>query len=177
MVVLADFRKGAAMPKLLIVDDEPMTVEMLETFLQISGFQTVGALSGEDGLTLLQAEQPELLILDLMLPDIEGFEICRRIRTLPEYAALANLPVLIISARVDSVSKQRARDAGADGYLTKPVRLQDLSNELSRLLNKPRTPPDGDGGTLPSTPPAPAAPTAPIPPIPPTGDYSAAPLN
>ena len=126
------------MAKVLIVDDEPFTVEMLETFLRMSGYETVGALSGEDGIVLSQIESPDLLILDLMLPDLEGYEVCRRLRTLAPTAAL---PVLILSARVAQVDRDKARDAGANGYLTKPVQFPALLSELSRLL-QPSSGPD-----------------------------------
>ncbi len=131
------------MTKLLIVDDEPFTVDMLQTFLQINGYETVGALNGEDGLVMVKVEQPEIVILDLMLPDIEGYEVCERIRN---YPASMNLPVLILSARSDAASKERARAAGADGYLVKPVQFPELLSELNRLLsvkrNAPMTPPE-----------------------------------
>ena len=84
------------MAKVLIVDDEPFTVEMLETFLQLQGYETVGALNGENGIIFAQIESPDILILDLMMPDIQGFEVCRRLRTMPLTAAL---PVLVLSAR------------------------------------------------------------------------------
>ncbi len=119
------------MPKLLIVDDEPFTVEMLESFLQINGYETVGAFNGEDGLVLVSVEQPEAVILDLMLPDLEGFEVCQRIRRQPESA---NLPVLIMSARTDVDARERAAAAGANGYLVKPVNFPHLLAELKRLL-------------------------------------------
>lgn len=125
------------MPKLLIVDDEPLTVEMLETFLQFNGYETVGALNGEDALTLLRLEDPALMILDLMLPDIEGYEICRRIRSEPDFTSYAGLPVLILSARIETASKTRAHEAGANAYLTKPVKMPDLIAELKRLLERP----------------------------------------
>ncbi|MEP7285761.1 MAG: response regulator [Chloroflexota bacterium] len=121
--------------KLLIVDDEPYTVDMLETFLQINGFETVGAFNGEDGLVMIQVEQPEIVILDLMLPDIEGYVVCERIRSHPQSASL---PVLILSARNESASKERAMAAGADAYMVKPVQFQLLLTELRRLLELKR---------------------------------------
>jgi DNA-binding response OmpR family regulator len=119
--------------KLLIVDDEPFTVDMLQTFLEINGFQAVGAFNGEDGLVLIKVEEPEIVILDLMLPDIEGYEVCQRIRG---YPATAKLPVLILSARADAASKERAMAAGADGYLVKPVKFPELLTELNRLVER-----------------------------------------
>ncbi len=148
------------MTKLLIVDDEPLTVDMLETFLQINGYETIGAFNGEDGLVLVQAEEPEIIILDLMLPDIEGFEVCRRIRTLPDFARYAALPVLVLSARIEESSRKRAMEVGANAYLTKPVKFADLLNELGRLITKgqiqalqaPATHPVEPVATMPSAP-------------------------
>ncbi len=122
------------MPKVLIIDDEPFTVEMLQTFLQIHSYTAIGALNGEDGIILSQVEAPDVLLLDLMLPDLDGFEVCRRLRDLP---STAHLPVLILSARTAQVDKDKALAAGANGYLTKPVRFPDLLSELKRLLLPP----------------------------------------
>jgi DNA-binding response OmpR family regulator len=122
--------------KVLIVDDEAFTIDMLKVFLNMNGFEGVGALNGEDGLVLVKVEQPALVILDLMLPDIEGYEVCQRIRSYPETAAL---PVLILSARVDSASKEKAFAAGADSYLVKPVQFPQLLSELNRLMAKRQT--------------------------------------
>jgi len=119
--------------KVLIVDDEAFTIDMLKVFLNMNGFEGIGALNGEDGLVLVKVEQPDLLILDLMLPDIEGYEVCQRIRSFPE---TSSLPVLILSARVDSASKERAFAAGADAYLVKPVQFPQLLSELNRLMAK-----------------------------------------
>jgi DNA-binding response OmpR family regulator len=118
------------MPKILIVDDEPFTVEMLQTFLQINGYEAVGALNGQDGIVLSQVESPDILILDLMLPDLEGYDVCRRLRNFPP---TSQLPVLILSARTAQVDKDKALAAGANGYLTKPVRFPELLSELRRL--------------------------------------------
>ncbi|MHB8626629.1 MAG: response regulator transcription factor [Aggregatilineales bacterium] len=122
------------MLKVLIIDDEPFTVEMLQTFLQIHSYTAIGAFNGADGIVLSQVEAPDVLILDLMLPDLDGFEICRRLRGFP---STAHLPVLILSARTAQVDKDKALAAGANGYLTKPVRFPDLLSELKRLLTPP----------------------------------------
>ncbi|HVO43783.1 MAG TPA: response regulator [Aggregatilineales bacterium] len=116
--------------KLLIVDDEAFTVDMLQTFLQINGFDTIGAFDGESGLLMAQVERPDIMILDLMLPDIEGYEVCRRLRS---NAVIARLPVIVLSARIDSTSKERAFEAGVDAYLTKPVQFPLLLSEIKRL--------------------------------------------
>jgi DNA-binding response OmpR family regulator len=115
-----------------IIDDEPMMVDMLTTFLKLKGYQIRGAYTGQEGLALVAVEQPDLLILDLMLPDIDGYQICETLRSMPDYAAM---PILIVSARTDTISMERAEQVGANGYLTKPVRFPELMTELERLLN------------------------------------------
>jgi DNA-binding response OmpR family regulator len=124
--------------KLLIVDDEPFTVDMLQTFLQLNGFETYGAFNGEDGLVLVKVEEPQIVILDLMLPDIEGYEVCKRIR---DYPQTASLPVLVLSARAEAAAKEQALAAGADAFMVKPVQFPALLSELNRLLQKKAAPP------------------------------------
>lgn len=122
------------MSKLLIVDDEVATVDMLSTYLGLVGHETVGAFSGEEGLSSVHSEQPDLLILDLMMPDLEGFDVCKRLRESGDYTTL---PILIISARIDQQSIDRAIGLGADSYLTKPIDLSRLTSEIIRLLENP----------------------------------------
>ncbi len=131
------------MAKLLIVDDEPFTVEVLQVFLQMNGFETVSAQNGSDGLLLVEIEQPDLMILDLMLPDLEGYEVCRRLRNATHNT---HLPVLILSARVEAGSKRRAAEAGANAYLTKPVDFPELLHALNHLLAAANNPTHRDNG-------------------------------
>jgi CheY-like chemotaxis protein len=166
--------------KLLIVDDEPFTVDMLQTFLTINGYDTVGAFSGEDGLLMVKVEHPEVVILDLMLPDIEGYEVCQRIR---QYPPTASLPVLVLSARAEPESKSKAMAHGADAYMVKPVQFPMLLSELTRIMEEkksapaptmdaPATPaPVNDLEIKPATPSAPVVP-APAQPIPPSSNGS-----
>jgi DNA-binding response OmpR family regulator len=122
------------MPKILIIDDEPLTVEMLETFLKIQRYETVGAFSGTQGLEAIKKHRPDLIVLDLMMPDIEGFEVCQRLRTDPEYEDLAMTPVIAFSARSDPDARRRILDIGADAFYVKPLRLPEFLNEVRRLL-------------------------------------------
>ena len=119
---------------IVVVDDEPHMVDMISTFLQIKGYQPRGAYSGEDGVVMVQIERPDALLLDLMLPDIDGFQVCQKLRAIPDFAAL---PILIVSARVDPEARQQATAAGANGYLTKPVDFPTLMSELERLFAAP----------------------------------------
>jgi DNA-binding response OmpR family regulator len=141
----------------LVVDDEPAIVDMVTTYLGFKGYEVRGANTGQDGLTLIPLERPDILLLDLMLPDMEGFEVCARVRAMPEFA---RMPVLIISARVDPESMARAEKAGANGYMIKPIRMPELLAEVKRLLSAPASdfrpggPPgdqDGKAGPNPDT--------------------------
>lgn len=122
------------MTKILVVDDEPFMIDVLQKFLTINNFESVGALNGEEALVLVKVEQPDAVILDLMLPDIEGYDVCARIRSYPE---TAHLPVIILSARTEEASVQRAMAAGATAYLTKPVKFPVLMAEIKRALSVP----------------------------------------
>lgn len=116
---------------IVVVDDEPHIVEMVKTFLSIKGYDVHGAYTGESGLAIVESEHPDALLLDLMLPDMEGFEVCERLRASEQFA---DLPILIISARSDVASRERAKAAGADVYFTKPVPMPELIAELNRVL-------------------------------------------
>jgi two-component system OmpR family response regulator len=141
--------------KVLVVDDEAFTVDMLRTFLQINGYETIGSFNGESGLMVAQAERPDIMILDLMLPDIEGFEVCRRLRSTRD---IAGMPVIVLSARVEASSRDRAFEAGVDAYLTKPVQFPLLLSEIERLTEA------GTERALPPTAVSPVSPaqTAPV---------------
>lgn len=117
--------------KILIIDDEPATVEMIGTFMEINGYGWSSALNGTQGLALIQTDKPDLLILDLMMPDIEGFEICEWVRS---QEAIAQTPIIIVSARTDEEAMTRAEACGANSYITKPFNLQVLLNEIQTLL-------------------------------------------
>ncbi|HML24770.1 MAG TPA: response regulator [Aggregatilinea sp.] len=114
-----------------IVDDEMGTVTMLSTFLRLKGFEVRSALSGSAGLDLVRTERPAALLLDYMLPDINGFEVCKQLRADPEFKSL---PIVIISAHSGTTNAALALEAGANLYLSKPLRLPDLLATLQDLL-------------------------------------------
>jgi two-component system phosphate regulon response regulator PhoB len=118
------------MAKILIVDDEPLTVEMLSIFLSLSGHQPVGALSANQTWDKLAYEEPDLVLLDIMLPDGNGLEICKKLRADGRWK---NLPVIIISAHAPPMLRE-ATEAGANGYLAKPIKLKNLQEAL-RAVN------------------------------------------
>ena len=114
------------MAKILIVDDEPLTVEMLSTFLNLSGHQPIGALSANQTWDKLAYEEPDGVLLDIMLPDGNGLEICKQLRADSRWQ---NLPIIIISAHAPPMIKE-ADEAGATGYLAKPINLNKLQEAL-----------------------------------------------
>lgn len=114
----------------LIVEDDPQTRRFLCSSLSRRGWRTLEAGDGKTALTLLNDEQPDLLILDLGLPDMDGLIVTRRIRQLSE------LPILILSARSQEQNKIMALDAGADDYLTKPFGTGELHARLQALMRR-----------------------------------------
>lgn len=120
------------MPTVLIVDDEPDTVRMLSTALGLFGFETVTAGSGLEALKQIEHRLPDAIVLDLMLPDIDGFEVVRRIRAKPE---AAEIPVVALSALPEVNAEDRSRVAGATHYFRKPVGIRNLAQALHSAIN------------------------------------------
>lgn len=119
--------------KVLIIDDEPGTVDMLKSFFGLFGIEAEGALTGEAGLKSISAKPPNVLILDLMLPDIDGYEICRRLRMRD---ATKDLPIAMLSARTTRDDVRRGYAAGASRYLKKPVDLNNLLEVVQNLAEQ-----------------------------------------
>ena len=115
---------NAAQPRVLVVEDEPQMRRLLRTTLVASGYAVVEARTGEEALRLAADYNPEVVLLDLGLPDLDGLEVTRRVR------AWSTMPVVVVSARGDEADKVRALDEGADDYLTKPFGTGEL---LARL--------------------------------------------
>ena len=107
-------------PHILVIDDEPQIQRAIRTILTEKGFQVSTASRGEEGLTLAAAREPEIVILDLGLPDIDGIEVTRRLREWTQ------CPILILSVRDSERDKVAALDQGADDYLTKPFGIEEL---------------------------------------------------
>src|SRR3989454_3646412 len=123
--------------KILIVEDEQSVVDMLRKGLEPEGFQVIAAYNGQDGLRAVTEARPDLLILDLTLPGLDGFEICRRIRQQPE---TARLPILVLSGRTEEVDKVVMLELGADDYVTKPFNTKELVARVKTLLRRVSTP-------------------------------------
>ena len=114
------------MAKILIVDDEHLTTEMLGTFLKIIGHQSIEALNSREAWDKLTYESPDAILLDIMLPDVNGLDMCRQLRANP---STATLPIIMISAYAPPLTKE-ATEAGANAYLAKPINITGLKNAL-----------------------------------------------
>ena len=129
----------------LIVEDEPAQVEVLRYNLEKNGYRTSVAHVGEEALMLAEEEEPDLVILDWMLPDISGIEICRRLKSQPK---TRSLPVIMLTARGEEDDRIRGLESGADDYVVKPYSPAEMMARVQALLRR-RTearPPRKSGG-------------------------------
>jgi len=120
------------MKRILVVDDELGARTLIGIMLDRGGFEVLKAADANEALGILDGDKPDLVILDIMMPGMDGFELCRKIR---ENSATSDLPVLILSTRGDAESVMRGMDAGATDYLPKPILHHDLVAKVRHLLN------------------------------------------
>ncbi len=120
------------MKRILVVDDEIGALTLIGIMLDRGGFEVLKARDANQALALLDKETPDLMILDVMMPDINGIELCQMIRKRKE---TAETPILILSARGDAESVMRGMDAGASDYLPKPILHHDLVAKVRHMLN------------------------------------------
>jgi DNA-binding response OmpR family regulator len=118
-------------PRILIVDDEPNIVLSLEFLMQHEGWETVIARDGEAALDALGMEKPDLVILDVMLPRMSGFDVCERIRSDPRWR---DVRILMLTAKGRETEIARGMRAGADAYVTKPFSTKDLVAQVRGML-------------------------------------------
>jgi len=117
---------------ILVVDDEPRLLAFLRSELRASGYRVSVATDGKGALRAFAARGPDLVILDVMLPDMDGFEVCRRLRE------ESSVPILMLTARIHDTDKVEGLDAGADDYLTKPFSTSELLARVRALLRRVR---------------------------------------
>ena len=135
------------MTKILIVDDEPILVETIEYNLRKAGYETVTAMDGETALVRVREEHPDLVVLDLMLPKISGWEVCHALRKDASYHSHA-IPILMLTARSEESDKERGLEMGADDYLVKPFGMRELVARVRALLRRARSTADADDSVL-----------------------------
>ena len=121
------------MKKILIIEDEKDIINLLTHYLEKDGYQVLSVLDGVTGLQTARAEKPDLVILDLMLPHMDGLEVCKKLRTIPDTAAV---PVIMLTAKSEDSDKIVGLELGADDYVTKPFSPKELTARIKALLRR-----------------------------------------
>jgi two-component system, OmpR family, alkaline phosphatase synthesis response regulator PhoP len=116
--------------KILVIDDEPKIVEICRDYLKAGGYEVVSAADGPNGLSAIRREKPDLIVLDLMLPGMDGLDLCRQLRK------ESNVPVIMLTARVDEADKLVGLELGADDYITKPFSPRELVARVRTVLRR-----------------------------------------
>ena len=126
---------AANQPHVLVVEDEPAQREVLAYNLQAEGFVVSQAPHGEDALLLVDEDPPDIIVLDWMMPNLSGIEVCRRLKIRPE---TRNIPIIMLSARTEEVDKVRGLETGADDYVIKPYSVIELMARVRSQLRRVR---------------------------------------
>lgn len=121
-----------SLTRVLMVEDDPNIVDLVRSNLLMRGFDVLVNSTGEDVVSQVQEYEPEIVLLDLMLPSIDGFELCRTVR------AMGDIGLIVVSARAGEVDKVRALNLGADDYLTKPFGIDELLARMTATLRRSR---------------------------------------
>lgn len=120
--------------KILVIDDDSAVTDLLSLLLRSQGFDVIATNSSTDGLNLIRDDKPDLVVLDLMMPEIDGWEICKAVR------AFSDIPIIVLSALNDPSMIASVLDSGADDYLTKPTPSRVLVAHINRLVNRAGAP-------------------------------------
>jgi two-component system phosphate regulon response regulator PhoB len=123
-------------PRILVVDDEPEAVELVEFNLKQSGYAVITAADGAEALKKARGQTPDLIVLDVMLPEMDGFEICKTLRLDP---ATAKIPILMLTAKAAEIDRVLGLELGADDYLTKPFSPRELLLRIKKILSRGQT--------------------------------------
>ncbi|MEK7347973.1 MAG: response regulator [Candidatus Eisenbacteria bacterium] len=119
--------------RILVVDDEIYIVHILDFSLGMEGYEVLTALDGEQALERLKNDKPDLIVLDIMMPKVDGYEVCRAIKANPE---TQHIPVILLSAKGRNVDQKMGFDVGADDYITKPFSPRKLVERINALLGQ-----------------------------------------
>jgi two-component system OmpR family response regulator len=128
-------------PRVLVVDDEPNIRELVQVALTFHGCAVTTGATGGDALRLAESDRPDLIVLDVMLPDIDGFEVCRRLR-----ASDNEVPIIFLTARDTTSDSITGLTLGGDDYITKPFSVEALAARVRAVLRRARRQPGRDGG-------------------------------
>ena len=124
-------------PKILVVDDEPDAVELVSFNLKAAGFEVVTAADGAEALKRAKEHQPDLLVLDVMLPEVDGLEVCKIIRRDP---SVAHIPIIMLTAKAAEIDRVLGLELGADDYVTKPFSPRELVLRIRKILDRGKVP-------------------------------------
>ncbi len=116
---------------ILVVEDDPKSLKLIRDLLQVSGFKTIEATDGKQAVELAKSKKPDLILMDIMMPVMDGYTACRAIRT---DKATRTIPVVMLTALDHELNKELGRDMGANAYITKPVNHQELVDVINRFL-------------------------------------------
>ena len=133
------------MARILIVDDHPMMVKTLSAVVGCHGHETLVAYGGQEALDIIKTDRPDIVLLDLMMPDMDGFETLRRLRAMPQGK---ELPVIVITAREENGLEERVMSAGGNGFLQKPVEGKTLADIIDAHADGSHQLNERDGFTL-----------------------------
>ncbi|MDP1809241.1 MAG: response regulator, partial [Actinomycetota bacterium] len=125
------------MDKILIIDDEPAVVELVEAKLRTSGYETLTATNGRDGIEAAHASNPNLVLLDILMPEIDGFEVCRRLKADKE---TESIPIMFLSGKLLERDVVKGLELGADDYIIKPFSPRELVARIKHILESRATP-------------------------------------
>ncbi len=122
--------------RILVVDDEVDLVQTIQFSLELEGYKVLVAHNGEDGLNQARREKPDLILLDIMLPKLDGFKVCRLLKFDEQYK---HIPILMLTAKTQEKDKSLGAETGAEEYITKPFDMQDLIEKVKKYLNRGRS--------------------------------------
>ncbi len=125
--------KNSTPKRILVVDDEKPLVEMLKMRLEANGYKVLAASDGQEGLSMARSERPDLIILDIMLPKIDGYTVSRMLKFDDKYR---RIPIIMLTAKTQESDKKVGKEVGADTYLTKPFSPETLLARIKELLKE-----------------------------------------
>ena len=129
--------KGCVRPKILVVDDEPEAVELVEFNLKQGGFDVAVAADGAEAIKKARGLMPSLIVLDLMLPEVDGLEVCKMLR---RDSATSKVPIIMLTAKAAEIDRILGLELGADDYITKPFSPRELVLRVKRILQRGQAP-------------------------------------
>jgi len=121
---------GKGKARVLIVDDDPLIVKVTSVILTTNGYDVLKALGGEEGIEIARTEHPDVVLLDIMMPNIGGYEVLERLRSDP---ATKDIPIIFVSAKADADSVAHGLSMGAEGYITKPFKHNELLSKIDEV--------------------------------------------